>query len=164
MSLSELNHAEYIVERSADIEADKWEVVAEVAPKGNGPDGMYYTTWDDTPQKGINYYRLRMGGTDYKTSYSDIVSVEFVPQAVNVNIHPTLIHQESTIKIELEEVSVPSIEVEIIDINGKILQQQHIESADGQSFDLELNNLPKGVYILHIQGHQIELNQRIVKS
>lgn len=163
-SLSELDHAEYVVERSTNIDADEWIPVAEVAAKGNGPSGMYYTAWDDSPQKGVNYYRLRMAGTDYKISYSDVVSVEFVPQDVSINIHPTLINAENTISIELEDVMVSNITVELIDINGKILQRQSLQSADGQSFNMEIGDLPKGVYILNIKGHQIAMNQRVVKS
>lgn len=163
-SLSELNHAEYVVERSLDIESDQWETIDEVASKGNSPEGIYYTTWDDTPQKGVNYYRLAMKGTDYKTSHSDIISVEFLPQDVAVNIHPTLVSHENIITIELEEVTVPKISVELIDINGKIIQRASLQSSDGQLFDLELEHLPKGVYILNIKGHQIDMSQRIVKS
>lgn len=163
-SLSELNHAKYVVERSFDVQTDKWEVIEEVEARGNTPEGMFYTVWDDAPQKGINYYRLRMEGTDYKKAYSDIVSVEFVPQAVEMSVYPTLIHNDNRVHIQLEETTVPHLTIELLDMNGQLLQSQELQSADGQSFDVELGDLPKGAYILKVKGQYVAYSQQIVKG
>lgn len=163
-SLSELHHAEYVIERSTDLESEKWEAIAEVAPKGNAPQGMHYVEWDENPKTGINYYRLRMQGTDYKTSFSEVVSVAFTPKNIMANVHPTLIKNQNLITIELEEITLSDIEVEVVDLNGQLLQQQQLSSTDGQQFQLELGDLPKGVYVLVVKGRNLEFSQRLIKQ
>jgi trimeric autotransporter adhesin len=71
----ENNSSHFIVERSVD--GRTWNAIATVAAAGNSSRRIDYSTYDNTPMRGINYYRLKQVDKDAKFDYSTVEKALF---------------------------------------------------------------------------------------
>jgi len=115
VTASEVNNNFYTVERSSDaIDFNEIGIV-----KANNT--MYkstYNLWDNSPIKGINYYRLKQTDFDGSFTYSQIVGVEF-NNDIRVVLHPNPIKKNETLIISFDKEYNSIINLEIVDAIGK---------------------------------------------
>ena len=83
---TEINNDFFIVERlnkDGSFSSVDW-----VGGAGNSNQELEYNGFDRQPEYGINYYRLKQ--TDYNGTYtySEVISVEYQPQFLDVNLYP----------------------------------------------------------------------------
>src|ERR1041385_9231891 len=74
---SEINNDYFSVERSED--AISYQVVGTVKGAGNSTQELYYSLKDQSPVRGINYYRLKQTDFDGHFKYSEVCSVSAQP-------------------------------------------------------------------------------------
>lgn len=79
---SELNNDFFTIERSAD--GVNWEIVTTAAGAGNSIYRIDYAAYDSRPLSGISYYRLKQTDFDGAFEYSNIVSVFYGNEAVQL--------------------------------------------------------------------------------
>ena len=71
----ENNSSHFIVERSVD--GRTWNAIATVAAAGYSSHRIDYSTYDNAPMRGINYYRLKQVDKDAKFDYSSVEKALF---------------------------------------------------------------------------------------
>ncbi len=105
---------------------------------------------DNTPTKGINYYRLKMTDADGKVTYSSIVSLINATKGMDVmNIAPNpIVNAAFNLKISAAEKT--QMEVVITDMQGRIMQKQILSLTAGFNIiPMSVRNLAAGTYQLH---------------
>lgn len=123
--------------------------------RGNGTTNSVknYQFTHANPSKGANYYRLKQVDFNRKFEYSDIVSV--VIERIDISVFPN--PTKGSLEISSD---APDGNLRVKDSMGKMVVSQNLN----QSTQLDLSNLPKGMYFIEIQtDNQIDV-KRIIKE
>ncbi|MEO6404478.1 MAG: T9SS type A sorting domain-containing protein [Ferruginibacter sp.] len=101
---------------------------------------------DAAPLPGINYYRLKMTDADGKITYSHLVVIINKGKGFEiVGLSPNPVY--NTANLNLTTAASGKIEVQITDINGKLLQRQSVQLQSGSNLvPLKVSNLVAGSY------------------
>jgi len=153
---AETDNKEFIISRSVD--GQQFNVVGKVASFGNTTTGNNYVFYDKKPINGINYYRLEQQDFDGKITDLGVrvVNVSLTDNKVEIYPNPT----QDIINVAF--VAGLYNQIQLIDINGKILKQISLGSSTTQT-TISLNNVASGAYLLKFNGN-IPLVKRIVKN
>ncbi len=148
---SETSNDYFTVEKSQDLHS--WTTVATVPGAGNSNSLLKYTSTDQFPAQGVNYYRIRQTDFDGKFTYSDIRSV-LLEQGAEITLFPN-----------------PAKETVIVNRgnNATIL----ISNALGQTINLEqvisdnttqfaVSGLPAGTYFVTILENNEKVNKKLI--
>ena len=145
-TISEQNSDYFLVERSNDGTA--FSACARVNAQGQSSGIHHYSTSDDNPAKGINYYRLKQVDRDAKFTYSGIISVDMTQAATLFFPNPA----HHTIFF-----SDPVFTVIIRNTRGRVVLKKQ-----GLASKLDISSLPPGAYVIDI-NHKTLPNKLIVK-
>jgi len=154
----ERNNEAFEVQRSIDKKS--FETIGTVTGQGNTEKETAYQYFDESPNAGINYYRLKQLDTDGKFEYSEVKSPQFTPQ-INVNIFPSLVKRGESISLTIEGVSGSDFEYSLSDIAGKMIEKGMI-SRLAQSHSFKTNDLQSGVYLIEVKNKGAGFSQRVV--
>lgn len=137
----EKNFSHFELQRSADgINFDKLGIVA---AQGKTT-GSKYSYTDDRPFDGKNLYRLYVLDKDGKGSLSDIVELYVkYGSGLSVNVHPNPVKQHLHITVSGKQDGKSHIL--LTDIVGKTIQYI---TLNGNTADLDMSNLPAGMYLI----------------
>ena len=143
---SEKNTNHIFVERSID--GKKWTSVSRIKAAENSDHLLYYEFYDESPVKGISYYRLKVQDLDGVVEYSETKTVERSGKEAFVIVYPNsaagLINLASSFNIN-------EIAYEIFDASGKqIVIVGEVVSDD--KVVLDVSDLPKGVYTVNVKS------------
>jgi hypothetical protein len=108
-----------------------------------------YQFTHDNPQRGINYYRLKMVDKDGSFSYSLIRAVSF-GNTGTLNVFPNPANDIVNIKIPVEMLSTANT-ITLTDISGKKVLQKTILQPS-QIERLDVSNLPSGKYVIQLRN------------
>ncbi|HET6224901.1 MAG TPA: G8 domain-containing protein [Bacteroidia bacterium] len=114
---SEHNNDFFTLERSAD--GVTFEKIKNIPGAGNSERVLKYEETDDSPLKGVSYYRLKQTDFDGQSSYSQIVPVEF-----NSNTNASVVYnttEQNSASLSYNLLSNSLVTVEIIDVSGKLV-------------------------------------------
>jgi len=158
---NEINNDYFTVERS--INSQDFSEIGRKNGAGNSSDKLYYSLLDENPLIGLSYYRLKQTDTDGKVSYSEVESVYFDKgdrAKNNSEIFPNPI-EDGKIKIKLNDYSNQLIKIQITDLIGKhvLLLPSHLVQDEDQ-FEINIPNLPSGLYYLNILGENMVNEQK----
>ena len=134
---SETSNSGFEVQKSAD--GAKFEKIGFVnAGAQNGAINSYSFN-DMNPISGTNFYRIKQIDKDGHATLSKVVSANVnSSNAVNVYPNPT------AAKLYIKGTFSGKVKVQIFDANGKSVQLQSVDG--GSNLQVNVNNLPKGVY------------------
>jgi hypothetical protein len=122
---SENNSSHFILEKSADNQ--HFVAVATINAAGNSTSTKQYSFTDDKPsyfERDI-FYRLQMVDKDGTKRYSSVVSVRLKAMATFVKkIYPNPIKSGGTMQVELVTDQEQPVTIELINNNGRKIQQQ----------------------------------------
>ncbi len=155
---SETENKYFEIERSP--EGRDFEVIGRV--NGNGTTSSFsdYSFIDETPLRGNNYYRLRQLDFDGSASLSEVKIVNFESNITEVKVIPNPVKQnEFTLSYAGEEAEV---NFGIYDIFGKQIQLGIVQNNELQ--EVEVGDLPNGIYILKLSGESIHHTEKIIIS
>jgi len=152
----EENNDRFVIERSTD--GMHFEKLTTVKSAGNSSTEQSYSTADNHPVNGLNFYRIKQYDRDGKVSLFPVAMVKFGAGAgpvVYPNPASDLIHVVSG------EETIQSLG--LYDLLGKVIR---VEQNPGGEADLKLNisNLPSGVYILKITTPSKVYQQKVMKD
>lgn len=136
---SEKDNDYFVVERSKN--ALDFESIGKIQGKGTIDLRNDYSFIDESPLKGINYYRLKQVDFDGQYSYTRAESViKDGDGTISLYPNPT----SNTLKINFEDTDQIE-DAKIYDMMGKV-----VKMMSGNEGNYEVSNLPQGKYIIQI--------------
>ncbi len=172
---NEVNVKQYGVERSVDGGTTFSTTIATVAAKNNGATAPLasYATLDAAPQKGDDYYRIRIEGADGKVTYSNVVKVtvgEDVSGKTLITLYPNPVsRREGKATLSLQNVKSGDYLMSVYSSTGQNIAEKKITVAGGSRAQSESVPLPQslaqGAYQLQltdINGTKVFVSKFIV--
>jgi hypothetical protein len=159
-TITETNNDYFTVEKSTN--GDNFEPIATVNGAGNSNSLLSYSTIDNTPFSGTNYYRLKQTDYDGTSSYSETVAVNFNHSGEDVVISPNPFSHDFSIDVSMLNVSNISIQIE--DLLGKVVWENQNISSDSSIVKVTLNSsLGSGYYFLKVICDDNVITKKILK-
>ena len=149
---NEQNIAHYEIEKSID--GNNFFNLGNAAAKNFSVKNTYTVT-DIKPLSGINFYRLKVIDLNGTFKYSNTIKINFDYQQM-VSLLPNPAHNF----IVLKGITDKSF-VKIIDLTGKVQLQQNIKTS---LQEINISNLPAGIYILQIIGSTKTISVKLIKQ
>jgi hypothetical protein len=125
---------------------------------GNTASTVSYTMTDHSPVQGINYYRIAQIDRNGKMSYSPVRTLEFEKLRNFITITPNPAKDELLLTIHN---NTDRLYVTLVNVIGETMMKYTISREKNQ---LDVSNLPSGIYFLKINGGQINEVRKLVKK
>jgi hypothetical protein len=155
----EINTNKFIIERSND--GNTFSAIGETIATGNSASTNNYQFADMLPARGTNYYRLRIIDNDYSYKFSTIKNIQNIASA-EVIMYPNPVQNILNIAVEADANEVAA--VTIIDATGKVLINNKVNVKAGSNyFNIPLNELAKGNYVVSIKLNNQTVTKKITK-
>jgi photosystem II stability/assembly factor-like uncharacterized protein len=147
----DVNH--YIIERSFDGKSFDFLTKQE---KGKS------LSKDETPQYGVNYYRLKIVENDGRFTYSAIRTALFEgTKNKNFNIYPN--PTSDRLNIEFIAERPQTVEFELVNMNGQIVYSYRLDSRIGNNrLFFNTSQFPAGLYTLKIKQDKVVSVEKVV--
>ncbi len=143
---AEFNTKELFIQRSAD--GEHWLNIGDL-PAGSGTGTYDYQYTDNSPGKGVNYYRIMELDLDGKDGYSPIVLVAVKGNPNGLTLFPNPV-TNGVLNIRLQQAA----RVSLYTIGGLPVLTEELTGGQNQ---LDLHNLPKGIYNLRIEKRSYKI-------
>jgi hypothetical protein len=159
---SETNNSYFTVEKSRD--GITFNAVSRTEGAGNSSSILRYADTDYDPYDGISYYRLKQTDVNGRSSYSQIVSVNYYFGEDQVSVYPNPSDGSSPLNLKLSGLENQQVLVVVRDMAGNefyskvILSTQHEQL---EAIDTE-NRLRPGTYIIVASSSNRMYSQKIV--
>jgi hypothetical protein len=145
---SEFNSSHFDVEKSTD--GETWRVLATIPSAGTSNELLTYQTVDNNGTNGSNYYRLRQVDVDGKEKLYDPINVSCVETTVGYfTSYPNPSGNEFQVIVNNKEI-LGACTLNIVDAQGKVIDQRKIEVKDGINMFVISEKLTPGIYFLNI--------------
>jgi hypothetical protein len=132
--------------------------IGRVNSQGNTSSGFSYSFIDSFPQRGNNFYRLRIVELSGRVTLSDTVVVPFSTSTGDgIKIYPTL--SSGNVKVELLNSSDALKEIVVYNIAGATTLYY---TGNGLQHQLNLSNLPNATYIIKVVTEKQAISQKVV--
>ena len=156
----EQNNDYFSIERSAD--GLRFNEIGRVQGAGNSLETREYSYTDNTPLRGINYYRLKQTDYDGKFTFSPVVSLNFdgIDRGNGVRLSPQPVKDQLT--VTPEQAFQQDARWELFDLSGRLLQAGTL-SAEANNFSIQAATLTDGAYVLRITGDQQVITRKFEK-
>lgn len=145
---SEINNNRFELERSID--GENFEYLGEIKGVGNSNQNKTYKFIDQSPQSGVNYYRLRQIDFDGFSIYSEIIRIENSTDAM------LSITQEQNIKINFSEEFTGFLR--IYDATGHMIISKELNNCIYTEEEIEQD----GLYILQFNSLNNRFSKKII--
>lgn len=154
---SEENNSHFVIERSND--GRYFEAIGEIDGNGTFVGLREYSFKDLQPLSYWNYYRLKQVDFNGEYVYSNIIAIRNEPSS-NITIFPNP-STDGNINIEITGENQPIKGVwSLSDLQGKeVIRNQSFEK---NGFQIHLNHLPKGMYIINIKTQNYIWQRKII--
>lgn len=159
---SEINNEYFSVEASAD--AVNFIEVGRVNGAGNSNTIQNYRFLDQEPLPGVSYYRIRQVDFDGEFMISGIEAVN-MPQTSVTEIVLCPNPVVNVMDVRLDPFLFHTPQLEIRDLSGKLVKTyEPVEVNVQQPCRIDLNELPQGIYFLHVSEGGYSVSKRIIKQ
>lgn len=159
---TELNNDYFTLEHSTD--GYDFEYLVELDGKGNSTIINEYRFIHLDPTIGTNYYRLSQADFDGTYKIVDVIAVEYKSDRVTASVIPNPIRQNE-INLQYTSPENSDVEVEVIDMTGKVLIQTSVSVSEGENnIQLPAQNWSGGVYYLRTIQNQTIKTIKFVKT
>jgi hypothetical protein len=156
----EINSSYFAVERSGD--GVNFTSIGLVSAAGNSSVAKSYSLVDAKPVNGMNYYRLKMVDKDGEFTYSQVRSINEGGSFV-VSVYPNPVKNNLNLNISSDKAE--TVEVEVVDNEGKVVTKQEVEVAAGASTQgINVGSLSNGVYYVKLVTPDRESELKFVKE
>ncbi|HNP52994.1 MAG TPA: choice-of-anchor J domain-containing protein [Ferruginibacter sp.] len=156
----ETNSSRFIVERSRD--GRSFTEIGVVGAAGNSNSERNYRFVDQTPAKGINYYRLRMVDIDAAYKFSEVRNVRNLGVS-DISFAPNPV--QTSLKLTIESEKAERVNVRISDISGKVVYRNALNVINGTNV-LPVNavEFAPGTYIVEVITSDGNLVSKFIKD
>lgn len=159
---SEINNEYFSIESSTD--AVTFKEIARVSGAFNSNVVLNYEELDKNPHQGVSYYRLKQVDYDGEFMYSKIEAVNMpVISSTDMVICPNPV--VNIMDVRLDPFIFHNPEISLRDVNGKLLRSYNVKVNNIQEpFRIDLNDLPQGMYFIHVMEQGYSTSKRVVKN
>jgi hypothetical protein len=159
---TERNVNAYIAERSTN--GITWETLGLLPADPNSDTSSNFAITDYHPYSGISYYRMKQEDLDNTLFYTNIKAVDFnTTIAGRMTINNPF---NSFITIQLTATQENNAEVQLFDLNGKLLHSQAAAVTSGLN-TIQINSLAslaKGIYLVRIINGTENYTSKLIKQ
>lgn len=156
---SEHNNHYFEIEKSYNL--IDFESIAQVSSAGNSNQIIKYNHLDTDLRSGITYYRLKQVDYDGTVYYKGIQSIQYLNNDYYTwNIYPNPV--VDVVTISGEQINSEDGLIQIFDAKG-VLVFQEIKNAHQGAYQLNLSNLPQGMYFVTLKTANHSLQKIINK-
>jgi len=153
----ELNSSYFNIERSLD--AHKFTTIGTKNAENN-PNGHTYDYLDEYPQKGLNFYRLKIVDLDGKYTYGPVIQVQLNDEQKTIILFPNPANSYVVIQ---HPVNTGEAKLEILDMVGRLIRMIEVKKGTLQTI-ITLSNLSRGSYqIVWIDNGKV-LSQTLISK
>lgn len=146
---SEVNLSHYTVERSTD--GRRFERIGRVASNNNGNLQNNYSLADNSPVRGINYYRLAMTDRDASVAYSRTISVNLANSNAFTIEQVSLSASSSVVKINVNSNQEQVMNFRVADAAGRIIVAKQLQLQNGlNTISTAIPAINKGIYYIQV--------------
>lgn len=153
---TEQNNDYFTVERSND--GLNFEEIAKIPGTGNSSVQQHYTMFDQYPNQGIIYYRLKQTDFDGRFEYLQLISF-YNHKSSRVRVFPNPTNQ-NYIHVDITDFSYQKLTIHLLNLMGSCVYHQQISASDKQF--LLPPNLPKGIYSLECSENEFNFRRKII--
>lgn len=123
-----------------------------------------YTFIDEQLSYGTNYYRLLQVDKDGKSTYSSTVILNTNKQNAEVfTVYPNPVKQQATVNITSN--TEERVTLQVFNTLGKLVLSKNVQLFSGnQSINLDMKQLPAGVYSISLIGNDRVITQKLIKE
>lgn len=159
-TVMELDNEYFTVEKSTD--GRNFEAIGKLEGSGFSSDTRQYMYVDNKPADGRNYYRLKQTDFSGESEYFEVVVVDYRASG-EVTIYPNPVTESMTLNLTGNLIDQPA-DVAIYSMSsGKRVSLTNVDAV-GYQLDVNVADLPKGMYSVVVNvGTQI-FNKKIVKN
>jgi hypothetical protein len=149
---SEINNSHFEIERSQDLV--NWTYLGEVVGKGNTGLTTNYHFVDETPETGVNYYRLKQVDFDGNFEYTEVRVLVF-NSTKEIQVYPNPATSIINIDLPVEDATAT---IELIDYSGAVVVRKEL---NGQKHaEIETSRFSRGVYCIRVRlGNAVFVEQ-----
>ena len=154
---SEQESAQFVVQRSSD--ASEFISVGTRQSAGTTNQQQYYSLTDESPQNGVNYYRLRQVDRDGSSVYSKAIAVRVDASQPYASLreNPT---DGQAIALKLYHMEAP--QVRLSSLTGQIIAGQLARSGPTEAIYTPASALAPGLYIITVQEGTVRQAMKVV--
>ena len=156
---TEFDNDKFLIQRSRD--AIDFENIEVVNSKGNGANKQFYSTYDNSPLKGRNYYRIAQKDKGGNITFSKILSIDFNRQINVFKIFPN--PAKNILNLQVNSFS-GNATLQIIDVTGRMVKEEKITLNSGASVSVDIKNLQRGTYYLLLKSPSGNEQQKFIKE
>ena len=154
VTASELNNKGFEVQRSRD--GRSFETILTREGKGTTSATTTYNEVDKKPLNGLSYYRLKQVDLDGSSSFSSLVTVNFLNSG-EVTMYPNPVQDQLTIDVAGSAEGVTAV---ITDMTGRLISTRKL----GADSKLDMTSLQAGTYLVTVGDGDAKVTRRIVKK
>jgi hypothetical protein len=149
-TLTEQNNDHFEVQRSTD--GSNFISINTVAAKGNSTTKIDYDCTDNSPLKGISYYRIKQVDKSGKATYGNVVSINFSINSNTLKLYPNPAKDNVTFSFYAREQG--ALVANIINAKGVVVKAISISATVGDNNQLiSLAGLSKGNYTIILKNN-----------
>ncbi len=138
----ENNSSHFIVERSVD--GRTWNAIATIVAAGNSSHRIDYSTYDNAPMRGINYYRLKQVDKDAKFDYS-IVEKALFNSTYTAQVVPN--PAKDFINLYIAKSGNHQANIQVLNSAGKLVYKT---TSTQSQLKINTAGLSKGLYFVKV--------------
>ena len=155
----EINSSYFAIEKSSD--GRIFSETGRVLAVGNSSNNSNYSFIDNTPFRGINYYRLRLVEMNNSSRFSEIKSVNNKGEN-EVTVFPNPVRDAMTVNFAADKAG--KCEISISDLSGKIIYTTTRDIREGaNNIKINTSSLPNGAFVLKIFSAEEVIIKKITK-
>lgn len=154
---TEENNRFFSIERSSN--GIDFREIGKVDGAGDSYEVRNYAFTDENPLAGINYYRLKQTDFDSHFSYSPVESVTFEAKG-GLRLAPTPVQNQ--LRVELDDCCPENANWQVYDFTGRLVLSGKVQ-AETPVFNLDVENLLPGNYVLRVSSGQTTLTKQFQK-
>jgi N-acetylneuraminic acid mutarotase len=148
---NEQNNAYFAVERKGSLD-DNFQEVGRVKGAGNSSRTLTYRLLDNQPLQGIAYYRLRSVDNKESVTYSQTVSVTY-EKGGKIVVFPSNTEGPVTVDVGARRID----ETNVFSTTGQLVLR-------GNQSQIDLSNLPRGLYFVQVKTENQVGIQKVFKQ
>lgn len=156
ITANEFNADHFELQRSVD--GVIFELISTIPASGISEAQIRYQYSDDAPGSGDNFYRLKQVDRDGSYKFSEIIVV-----TVNDDKEFEIFPNPATDYINIHHNLQNEVYVEIVTATGRDIYTLFQENNTHKSFEVDISDLPQGIYIIKIISGNTILTDQFVK-